>query len=63
VARLLQGIEITTTYTRDEGWMGHVRIKRWYMPFFIAKNLYRHGLPLRYWPLMYWRYYTSREVH
>ncbi len=58
----IRGIEITEDWTQAKTGQitAHMRVKRWYMPFFIAKWLHRYGLPLRYWPLMYWRYYIIR---
>ncbi len=58
----LRGIEIKTDWKPNEAGkiMAHIRVKKWYMPFFIAKWLHRYGLPLRYWPVIYWRYYVIR---
>lgn len=58
----IRGIKITEDWTQAAKTgqiIAHVRIKRWYMPVFIAKSLRRYGLPLRYWPIIYWRHYTG----
>jgi hypothetical protein len=42
--------------------MLQVRVKRWYMPLLILKGLRSYRVPLRYFPLVFWRYYIKQGV-
>jgi len=64
----LRGLDIKTDWRPNEQGqvMAHIRIKLWYVPILLAKALHQHHLPYRFWPLIYWRYYTGfakRQVH
>ncbi len=57
----LRGFDITTDWKPQASGeiMMHVRIKRWYMPLFIVRVLRNTHVPLRYWFLVFWRYYVK----
>lgn len=61
--RHLEGVEIRQAADQSEAPVGQlmvqVRIKRWYMPALIIRGLRETAIPLRYWPLFFWRYYTK----
>jgi hypothetical protein len=64
MAGMGRGFHVTMdpTPTPEGTLMVHLRVKRWYMPIFLAKAMRDCGISLRYYPLVVWRHYTGRGV-
>ena len=43
--------------------MMEVTIKRWYLPLFIGKGLRQAGVPLYFWPYLFYRIYAKKAVN
>ncbi len=57
----MRGFDITSDWKwNEQGQITlQVRVKRWYMPLFILKGLHGYHVPLRYWPVVFWKYYVK----
>ena len=42
--------------------MMEVTIRQWYMPLFISKGLRQAGVPLYFWPYLFYRIYAKKAV-
>jgi hypothetical protein len=63
--KLPKGIKITQAPDQSNAPIGHmtfnIKIAKWYIPILFVKALWGHEIPLKYWPVALFKYYTRKS--